>query len=204
MRIQSDNLALLVRAFAELPGIGYKSALRIALHMLRQPPGQADRFREALNAMSRICDCSVCHNIADTEMCGICNDVTRDRGLLCVVEGIQDIMAIEDTGQYRGLYHVLGGVISPIEGIGPGDLYVDHLLQRVRVEHYREVILAVNPTIDGETTMYYITSRLAGLDVKISQIARGVAFGGELQYTDEVTLGRSIMSRLPYTLSGQQ
>lgn len=202
MKIQSKNLEDVVMAFSDLPGIGRKSALRIAIHMLSQPKDKVESFLEALKSLSAIKRCRSCHNLADSDMCSICEDRARNQGLICVVENIQDIMAIEETGQYRGTYHVLGGVISPIEGVGPEDLNIDSLLERVKKGTVEEVIMAISPTIDGETTVYYISKMLSSATVRISQIARGVAFGGELQYTDEITLGRSIRARLPYAVNG--
>ncbi len=204
MKIQSRNLEEVVQSFSDLPGIGQKSALRIAIHLLNQPKEKISRFQKALEALSRIGHCRQCHNLSDDDLCVICGDPSRNRTLICVVENIQDIMAIEETGQYSGTYHVLGGVISPIEGVGPEDLNIESLLQRVQNEATREIIMAVSPTIDGETTVYYLSKKLASSQVNISQIARGVAFGGELQYTDEITLGRSILARLPYAVHSNQ
>ena len=202
MKIQSRYLEEVVKAFSDLPGIGQKSALRIAIHMLSQPKEKIERFQESIKSLSKICHCRHCHNLSDGELCLICEDRSRNKSLICVVENIQDIMAIEDTGQYRGTYHVLGGVISPIEGVGPEDLHIESLLERVKREGVQEIIMAISPTIDGETTVYYLSKKLAHHKVSVSQIARGVAFGGELQYTDEITLGRSIMARLPYSVNG--
>jgi recombination protein RecR len=187
-----------------LPGIGKKSALRIAIHLLAQPKERVEKFQEAFGALSNIKHCENCHNLSDEELCFLCTDRGRNRKMICVVENIQDIMAIEETGQYRGTYHVLGGVISPIEGIGPDDLNISTLMARIERETVSEIIMAISPTIDGETTIYYLSKRMSGANLRISQIARGVAFGGELQYTDEITLGRSIMSRLPYSLNGDR
>jgi recombination protein RecR len=202
MKIQSRYLEEVVKAFSDLPGIGQKSALRIAIHMLSQPKDKIERFKESIKSLSNICHCRNCHNLSDGALCLICEDRSRNKSLICVVENIQDIMAIEDTGQYRGTYHVLGGVISPIEGVGPEDLHIGTLIERVSKDNVQEIIMAVSPTIDGETTVYYLSKKLAPYRVIISQIARGVAFGGELQYTDEITLGRSIMARLPYSVNG--
>lgn len=202
MKIQSRSLEDVVDAFSDLPGIGQKSALRIAIHMLSQPSEKIDQFLTSLKSLSGIKRCKNCHNLSDYDVCLICEDRSRNQGVICVVENIQDIMAIEETGQYRGTYHVLGGVISPIEGVGPEDLKIDTLMERIKKGGVQEVIMAISPTIDGETTVYYLSKMLSGTDVNISQIARGVAFGGELQYTDEVTLGRSILARLPYAING--
>lgn len=187
-----------VEVLASLPGIGRKTALRLALHLVKQPAEKTEAFAQALLRMRReICECNICHNISDTQVCAICADARRDRTIICVVEGIRDVMAIEETGQYRGLYHVLGGLISPIEGVGPADLHIDSLLARVRQGEVEEVLLALSPTIEGDTTQHYIARRLAGLPLQLTTIARGVAFGGELEYADELTLGRSIVGRLP-------
>lgn len=188
-----------VEAFASLPGIGRKTALRLVLHLLKQDKSVTEQFGEALLKMRQnIRDCSVCHNLSDEAVCRICADQRRDRSLVCAVESIRDLMAIEDTGQYRGLYHVLGGLISPIEGVGPGDLQIDSLVERCTKGEIKEVIMAISPTIEGETTVFYMAKKLQPMGVQISNIARGVAFGGDLEYTDELTLGRSIVARVPY------
>ena len=200
MTFSSKLIEKAVEAFATLPGIGRKSALRLVLHLLKQDKNTTEQFTAALMAMREgIRECSVCHNLADDAVCQICADARRDRSLVCVVENIRDLMAIEDTSQYRGLYHVLGGVISPIDGIGPGDLNIDSLEERVRKGEIREIIMAISPTIEGETTIYYISKKLLPLGVQLSAIARGVAFGGDLEYADELTLGRSIVARVPYS-----
>ncbi len=199
MQFSSKLLAEAVDAFSGLPGIGRKSALRLALYLIRQDKDITDRFVEALARMRRdIRQCRQCYNISDTEICSLCSDVRRDKSIVCVVEHIRDVMAIEDTGQFRGLYHVLGGVISPIEGIGPDQLYISPLIERVSRGEIREIILAISPTIEGETTNYYISKKLHETGVRISVIARGISFGGELEYADELTLGRSIAARTPY------
>ena len=188
-----------VEAFASLPGIGRKTALRLVLYLIKQEKGVTERFAEALTGLREdIRECRVCHNLSDDDTCQICNDQRRDRSLICVVENIRDLMAIEDTGQYRGLYHVLGGVISPIEGVGPADLNIDALLARLPGRDVQEVIMAISPTIEGETTVYYLSKKLHTAGVQVSAIARGVAFGGDLEYADELTLGRSIVARVPY------
>ena len=200
MTFSSKLIEKAVEAFATLPGIGRKSALRLVLHLLKQDKNTTEQFTAALMAMREgIRECSVCHNLSDDAVCQICADARRDRSLVCVVENIRDLMAIEDTSQYRGLYHVLGGVISPIDGIGPGDLNIDSLEERVRKGEIREIIMAISPTIEGETTIYYISKKLLPLGVQLSAIARGVAFGGDLEYADELTLGRSIVARVPYS-----
>ncbi len=200
MSFSSQLIERAIDAFAGLPGIGRKTALRLVLHLLKQEPAVTERLAEALLAMrTRIRECRVCHNFSDEELCRICSDPRRDHTLVCVVESIRDLMAIEDTGQYRGAYHVLGGVISPMEGIGPDRLHIASLVQRVAEGTIKEVIMAVSPTIEGETTIYYLSQQLAPYPVLISTIARGVAFGGQLEYADEITLARSISARLPYS-----
>ena len=189
-----------VNQFSRLPGVGRKTALRLVLHMLRQDNEFMDEFTGALTQMKReIKHCRVCHNISDTDVCTICSDSRRDPSIVCVVENIQDVMAVENTQQFTGLYHVLGGVISPMDGIGPSDLEIESLVARVRVGDIKEVILALSSTMEGDTTGFYIFRKLAPFsDVKISIIARGISVGDELEYTDEVTLGRSILNRTPF------
>jgi recombination protein RecR len=204
MNFSSKLIEQSVEAFASLPGIGRKTALRLTLHLVGKSPEVTEQFAEAISKMRRnIQHCTICHNLSDEPICNVCADKRRDRSLICVVESIRDVMAIEDTSQYRGLYHVLGGLINPLEGIGPGELTIDSLLHRIAVtdSEVKEVILAISPTIEGDTTMFYITKKLKGSPVKVSSIARGVSFGGELEYADEVTLGRSIVARVPYKLS---
>ena len=203
MKTNSRLLQGAVDAFARLPGIGRKTALRLAVHILQSDQKMREKMVSAVSDLEHICFCAKCHNLSDQELCAICLDPARDATLICVVENIQDVMAIEETGQYRGVYHILGGVISPIEGIGPENLNIDSLHQRLKTLQptHCELIMAISPTIDGETTMYYLSKVLAQEDVRISQIARGVAFGGELQYTDELTLARAILSRTPYSMS---
>lgn len=190
-----------VGEFSTLPGVGRKTALRLVLHLLRQPVERADLLSEAIHKVRHeIKYCKVCHNISDTEVCSICSDARRDVSTICVVENIQDVMAIENTQQYNGVYHVLGGVISPMDSIGPGDLEIDSLIQRVEIGGVKEVILALASTMEGDTTNFYISRRLQPTGVKLSVIARGISVGDELEYTDEVTLGRSIISRTPLEL----
>jgi len=199
MTFSSKLIEKAVEAFSSLPGIGRKSALRLVLHLLKQDKSTTEQFTAALIAMREgIRECRICHNLADEEICQICSDARRDRSIVCVVENIRDLMAIEDTSQYRGLYHVLGGIISPIEGVGPGDLHIESLEERVKKGEIHEVIMAISPTIEGETTIYYISKKLQPSGVQLSAIARGVAFGGDLEYADELTLGRSIVARVPY------
>ena len=192
----SQLLEKAVSEFSRLPGIGRKTALRLVLWMLRQDDADVDKFAEAVSRLKHeVRYCSVCHNISDSDVCPICSDPSRDASTVCVVENIQDVMAIENTQQYRGLYHVLGGIISPMDGIGPSDLEIDSLIERVKAGGVNEVILALSPTMEGDTTNFYLYRKLAPTGVKVSVIARGVAVGNELEYTDEVTLGRSIMNR---------
>lgn len=201
MNFSSKLLEEAVQAFAGLPGVGRKTALRLALYLVNQEASYTDHFTEALLRMRRgIRPCEICHNLADDRICAVCADTRRDRSVVCVVESIRDVMAIEDTQQYRGLYHVLGGVISPIEGIGPEQLHIDDLIQRVSEGEVKEVIMAISPTIEGDTTIFYLSKKMRELPVRISTIARGVSFGGELEYADELTLGRSIAARRPYSL----
>jgi len=199
MNFSSKLIEDSVNAFATLPGIGKKTALRLTLHLLNMPPETSESLCEPILKMRQnIQFCSTCHNISDEAMCSICTDKGRDRSVICVVESIRDIMAIENTNQYRGLFHILGGVISPIEGIGPSDLNINTLIDRVKADEVKEIIMAISPTIDGETTIFYLSKQLAELPVKITTLARGISFGGELEYADELTLGRSIAARLPY------
>jgi recombination protein RecR len=200
MTFSSKLIEKAVEAFSSLPGIGKKTALRLVLHLLKQEATATEQFAGALTALrAGIKECRQCHNLSDDEVCQICTDPRRDHSLVCVVENVRDLMAIEDTHQFRGLYHVLGGVISPIEGVGPGDLNIDSLVQRsVEGGTIKEVVMAISPTIEGETTVFYIHKKLHPLGVTVSNIARGVAFGGDLEYADEVTLGRSIVARTPY------
>lgn len=198
-RLPSTLLENAVSEFSRLPGIGRKSALRLALHLLKLDKEDVEQFGNAFIALrNEIQYCKVCHNISDTEVCAICSNKQRDRQTLCVVENIKDVMSVENTQQFNGLYHVLGGVISPMDGIGPSDLNVDSLVGRVAEDGVKEVILALSPTMEGDTTNFYIYRKLAGLNVEVSTIARGVAIGDELEYADEVTLGRSILNRTPF------
>ena len=193
----SQLLEKAVQEFAKLPGIGRKTALRLVLWMLRQEDSDVEHFAEAISRMKReIKYCHTCHNISDSDTCPICSDPRRDTSTICVVENVQDVMAIENTQQFKGLYHVLGGIISPMDGMGPSDIEIESLVQRVAAGGVKEVILALSPTMEGDTTNFYIYRKLAPYsDVKISIIARGIAVGNELVYTDEVTLGRSILNR---------
>ncbi len=194
--------ALLEKAvgeFSKLPGIGRKTALRLVLHMLRRSDEEVERFADAVARMKReVVYCKVCHNVSDTDVCPICGDARRDASTVCVVENVQDVMAVENTQQYHGLYHVLGGVISPMDGIGPSDIEIESLVNRVAKGGISEVILALGSTMEGDTTNFYIARKLASWPVKVSVIARGISVGDELEYADEVTLGRSILNRTPF------
>lgn len=194
-----------VDQFASLPGIGRKTALRLVLHLLRQSDKEVEAFTDALKTLKSDAHyCRICHTISDQEVCPICQSHRRDKHTVCVVENVQDVMSIENTGQYHGLYHVLGGVISPMDGVGPSDLEIDSLVARIETEEIKEVILALPTTMEGDTTNFYIYRRLQNTTLhhstplKISQIARGVAIGNELEYTDEITLGRSIINRIDF------
>lgn len=192
-------LSRAVDEFSKLPGIGPKTALRLVLHILRQENEQVQGFADAISQLRReVKYCHVCHNISDSDTCSICANPKRDASVICVVENIQDVMAVENTQSFRGVYHVLGGVISPMDGIGPSDLQIASLVERVREGGVSEVILALSPTMEGDTTNFYIFRKLAEFDINISVIARGIAQNDELQYTDEVTLGRSIINRTPF------
>jgi len=188
-----------VNEFASLPGIGRKTAFRLVMNLLKRNSDEVRRFGESLIKLhEEIHYCKICHNISDTEICNICNDKNRDKTLICVVENIQDVLAIENTRQFKGLYHVLGGIISPIDGVGPADLKIDSLEEKVKAGVINEVIFALSTTMEGDTTNYYLYRRLNKYNVQLSTLARGVAIGDELEYTDEITLGRSIMNRTPF------
>jgi len=196
----SQLLERAVQQFSKLPGIGRKTALRLVLHLLRQDADDVAQFTDAVARLRQeVCYCKVCHNISDSDVCPICGDSRRDSSTICVVENIQDVMAVENTQQYNGLYHVLGGVISPMDGVGPTDIEIGSLVKRVSEGGVKEVILALSSTMEGDTTNFYIFRKLAPFtDVKLSIIARGISVGNELEYTDEVTLGRSILNRTPF------
>ena len=198
----STLLEKAVGEFAKLPGIGRKTAMRLVLHLLRQETSTVEAFGSAVVRLKHeVKYCRVCHNISDTDTCQICSNPQRDASTVCVVENIRDVMAVENTQQYKGLYHVLGGVISPMDGIGPADLEIESLVDRVASGGIKEVILALSATMEGDTTNFYIFRKLAPFDVKITIIARGVSIGGELEYTDEITLGRSILNRTLFSES---
>lgn len=189
-----------VSEFSKLPGIGRKTAMRLVLHLLRQDTPTVEAFGNAMITLKHeVKYCNVCHNISDTETCQICANPQRDASTICVVENIRDVMAVESTQQFRGLYHVLGGVISPMDGVGPGDLQIAGLIERVSNGGINEVILALSSTMEGDTTNFYIYRKLEKTGVKLTVIARGISIGDELEYTDEVTLGRSIVNRIPFT-----
>ncbi len=197
--LPSELLQSVVEEFSSLPGVGKKSALRYALHLLALPKENVERFGNSFIKMrNEIHYCNQCNMISDSEKCEICSDSKRDRGVICVVESIRDVISIENTEQYNGVYHVLGGIISPMDGIGPSDLKIDSLIERAAQEDVKEVFLALSTTMEGETTAFYLYRKLSGLDIKISTIARGVGFGDDLEYTDEVTLGRSVQNRQPF------
>ncbi len=199
MDFSSKLLENAVYEMSQLPGIGKRTALRLVLHLLKQPKEQTDRLSNALlDLRSEIKFCENCHNISDVAICEICANPKRDRSLVCVVEDIRDVMAIENTSQYKGLYHVLGGKISPMEGIGPQDLTIGSLIDKAKKGEVKEFIFALSSTMEGDTTNFYIYKQLNGLDINTSTIARGIAVGDELEYADEVTLGRSILNRIPF------
>lgn len=198
MQFSSSLLENAVSEFAKLPGIGKKTALRLVLHLLNQDAKVTGQFSEVIARMRKeIKFCQRCFNVADGDICSICSNSMRKKEMICVVESIRDVIAIESTQQYNGTYHILGGIISPLDGIGPDQLNIEALLQRVRKEHTEELIFALNPNIQGDTTIYYIQKKLEPGTVRITTIARGIAFGGELEYADEMTLGRSLQNRLP-------
>lgn len=188
-----------VTEFSKLPGIGKKTALRLVLHLLKRESEEVHRFSDAMTRLKdEVMHCKVCHNISDTEVCNICGNGSRDHGLVCVVENIRDVMSIENTQQFRGVYHVLGGIISPMDGIGPADLEIESLLKRVEAGEIREVIFALSTTMEGDSTNFYLFKKLKNSNIRITTLARGVSVGDELEFTDELTLGRSIVNRLLY------
>lgn len=198
MQFSSSLLENAVNEFAKLPGIGKKTALRLVLHLLKQDSKEVNQFSEIMSRMrSEIKFCQRCFNVADGDICSICANSARKQELICVVESIRDVIAIESTQQYNGIYHILGGVISPLDGIGPDQLHIEALVNRVQKEKTAEIIFALNPNIQGDTTIYYIQKKLQSAPVRITTIARGIAFGGELEYADEMTLARSLQNRLP-------
>lgn len=199
MQFPSKLIENAVNAFATLPGIGKKTALRLVMHLLQKDIDDTKYLSEAIIKMrTEIKFCTTCHNVSDEEICSICKNPYRDKSVVCIVENFRDIIAIENTRHYNGLYHVLEGLISPMDGVGPDQLNITSLLTRIETSEIKEVIMALNPTIDGDTTIFYLSKILSKHDLKITSIARGIAFGGELEYVDEITLARSIQSRLPY------
>ena len=198
--LPSKLLESAVSEFARLPGVGRKTALRLVLHMLRQPEADVNRFGNSIIELrSKVNFCKVCRNISDNEVCDICNDRNRDNSLIMVVEDIRDVIAVESTMQFKGLYHVLGGILSPLDGIGPTQLNIEDLSERAILEDTAEIILALSTTMEGDTTSYYLYKKLESTGINVSSIARGVSIGGELEYADELTLGRSIVNRTPYS-----
>ena len=199
MNYSSKLIAEAVAAFTKLPGIGEKTALRLVLHLLKQDEERVRQFGEAITRMrNEIKFCKTCHNVSDHDTCEICSNRQRDHSIICIVESIRDVIAIENTNSYRGVYHVLGGIISPIDGVGPDQLNIHSLIERIKSGGVKEIIMAISPTIEGDTTIFYVSKKLKDLDVRVTTIARGISFGGELEYTDEMTLARSIVTRLPY------
>lgn len=197
--LNSHLLEQAVAEFAKLPGIGRKTALRLALHLLRKEENVATALGEAIIEMRKnIKYCKVCHNISSENICGICSDSRREKSIVCVVENVKDVITLEATHEFHGLYHVLGGVISPLDGISPSDLEIESLIERVKTEEVKEVILALSPTLEGDTTNFYIFRKLAPFDVEVSILARGLSIGNELEYTDELTLGKSLQNRIPF------
>lgn len=202
MEFTSKLIEQAVHHFSSLPGVGKKSALRYVLHLIKQDAQDVDNFAAILHALkSDLKFCRTCHTISDNDVCDVCANPARNHQLVCVVQDYRDVMAIENTGLYKGVYHVLGGLISPMEGVGPSNLNIDSLVQKVSSNSIKEIILALNATMEGETTSFFIFKKLAGFNVTLSAIARGIAVGDELEYTDEVTLGRSIVNRIPYNNS---
>jgi len=199
MNYSSKLLEQAVDEFSQLPGIGKKTALRLVLSILKRSRSEVDRFTSSLNNLrNEIRYCNNCHNISDSDICELCSDLNRDSTILCIVEDIRDVMAIENTQQFKGHYHVLGGVISPMEGVGPNQLNIDSLIEKVKSGNINEIIFALSTTMEGDTTNFYVYKKLMKFSIKVSTIARGIAFGDELEYADEITLGRSIANRLPY------
>ena len=199
MNFSSKLLENAVAEFAKLPGVGQKTALRLVLHLLKQEKADVEQFSSTVSKLrNEIQFCKTCYNISDQAVCEICASPKRDQSLVCIVEDTRDVMAIENTNQYNGVYHVLGGLISPMDGIGPSDLEVDSLVERLKQSEAKEIIFALSATMEGDTTIFYLDKRLKNFNLKLSTIARGIAFGGELEYVDEITLGRSITTRVPY------
>ena len=199
MNFSSKLLENAVAEFAKLPGVGQKTALRLVMHLLKHDVAEVEQFSSTVSKLrNEIQFCKTCYNISDQAVCEICASHKRDQTLICIVEDTRDVMAIENTNQYNGVYHVLGGLISPMDGVGPGDLEVDSLVERLKQSEAKEIIFALSATMEGDTTIFYLDKRLKQFNLKLSTIARGIAFGGELEYVDEITLGRSITTRVPY------
>ncbi|MEK9997519.1 MAG: recombination mediator RecR [Schleiferiaceae bacterium] len=202
MNFSSRKIELAVEEISRLPGIGKKTALRLALHLLRRPAGQTESLSAALlDLRNNTTFCSECHTISDTEICSICSSPKRDKSIVCIVEDVRDVMAIENTGGYSGVYHVLGGLISPMDGIGPSDLTIDALIDKMKTGEVKEVVFALNTTMEGDTTNFYLYRKIKDFGASLTTIARGIAVGDELEFADEVTLGRSIQHRIPYEQS---
>jgi recombination protein RecR len=202
MNFSSRKIELAVEEISRLPGIGKKTALRLALHLLRRPAGQTESLSAALlDLRNNTTFCSECHTISDTEICSICSSPKRDKSIVCIVEDVRDVMAIENTGGYNGVYHVLGGLISPMDGIGPSDLTIDALIDKMKTGEVKEVVFALNTTMEGDTTNFYLYRKIKDFGASLTTIARGIAVGDELEFADEVTLGRSIQHRIPYEQS---
>jgi recombination protein RecR len=202
MNFSSRKIELAVEEISRLPGIGKKTALRLALHLLRRPAGQTESLSAALlDLRNNTTFCSECHTISDTEICSICSSPKRDKSIVCIVEDVRDVMAIENTGGYSGVYHVLGGLISPMDGIGPSDLNIDALIDKMKTSEVKEVVFALNTTMEGDTTNFYLYRKIKDFGASLTTIARGIAVGDELEFADEVTLGRSIQHRIPYEQS---
>ncbi len=201
MQFPSQTLEQLVNQFAKFPGIGKKTALRMALFMLKQPDMEVQEMGEVISTLKeRIRYCQECGNVSDNNICEICASHNRDTSMLCIVEDLRDVIAIENTAQYKGVYHVLGGMIAPADGIGPDDLNMANISQRIEKNNIKEVLIALNATVEGDTTVFYLSKKLKGLGVNISTLSKGISVGGELEYADEITLGRSILNRIPYQI----
>jgi recombination protein RecR len=201
VNFSSKTIENAVNALSGFPGVGKRSALRMVMHLLKRPKEEAENLSKVINKLkTELTQCTICCNISDTNVCSICNSVNRNRTLVCVVEDMMDVMAIENTGQYNGMYHVLGGLISPIDGVGPEELNIKELITRVENETPEELIIALNANIEGDTTAFYLARKMQAFPIKISTISKGISVGSELEYTDEITLGRSLTARVPYSL----
>ncbi len=199
MNFPSKLIEDAVNEFSKLPGIGKKTALRLVLHLLKQPKERSVQLGEAVMRMrDEIRFCRECHNVSDSDICNICANPRRDRSLICVVESLRDVMAVENTNHFNGVYHVLGGIISPMDGIGPDDLNIESLIARLQKNQVREIVMALSPTMEGDTTIFYLTRKITPLNIRVTAISRGISVGGELEYTDEITLARALVNRIPY------